>query len=66
MKKYAPGESSQFKMAIEPGATFDDILKILGITFRKFVSLVNGRRLDKTYCFKKGDVLVMFPEISGG
>lgn len=66
LKIYAPGDSNQFELIIDPGATFEDILKNLSISKDDYVSLVNGRRINKQSCFNEGDILVLFPEISGG
>ena len=66
MKKYAAGKSNLFELVIEPGANFKEILKVLDIADDNFVFLVNGRRIEETYHFKKGDILVMFPKISDG
>ena len=66
MKKYAPGDSNEFKLMIKPGATFKDITNLLAIPNTEYVSLVNGRRIDGVFCFKEEDTLVLFPAVSGG
>lgn len=66
MKKYAPGDKTQFKLTIAPGATFKDLLSLFSIPDTGYVALVNGRRIDKDFSFAEGDILVLFPEISGG
>ncbi|WP_363320951.1 MoaD/ThiS family protein [Desulfobacula sp.] len=66
MKKYAPGDTTQFELIIESGASLKDILRLFSIPEKGYVFLVNGRRIDKTSCFNEGDTLVLFPEISGG
>lgn len=66
MKKYAPGDRNQFELTIEPEVTFKDLLSLFSIPCSGYVSLVNGRRIDKNFSFSEGDILVLFPEISGG
>lgn len=66
MKQYAPGDTTQFKMSIEPGASLQGVIGRLAIPESGYVLLVNGRRVNASYCFKDNDTLVLFPEICGG
>ncbi|MCF6248478.1 MAG: MoaD/ThiS family protein [Desulfobacula sp.] len=66
LKTYTPGDHTEFKMMIEPGACLEDILKAIAIPHDRFVTLINGRRWKKTDKFVQGDTLVFLPEISGG
>lgn len=66
MKQYAPGDSNQFALALEPGALLQDVVEQLSISVSGSVVLVNGRRINSQYCFQNQDTLVIFPEISGG
>ncbi len=66
LKAYAPGHTTQFEMRVEPGACFEDVLKVFAIPHNRFVALINGRRPGKEDTFADGDTLVLLPEISGG
>jgi len=65
-KKHAPGDRNDFMLKIEPGTTLADVLTTLSIPQDFHVALVNGRRATKEFKFKTGDILVLFPAISGG
>ncbi len=65
-KKYAVDGKTQFELTVDTGSTFQDILTILSISEKGYMSLVNGRRIDREFCFSERDVLVLFPEITGG
>lgn len=66
LKKYAPGDQTDFVLTLDPGATLQDVLKRLSIPNEHHVSLINGRRAAKETRFEGGDTLVLFPPISGG
>lgn len=66
LKKYAPGDQNSFELAIETEATIADVLKILSIPTDHHISLINGRRATQEARFEDGDMLVLFPPISGG
>lgn len=65
-KRHAPGDQNDFMLKIEPGTTLADVLDTLSIAPDFHVALVNGRRVSKEATFKRGDILVLFPAISGG
>jgi molybdopterin converting factor small subunit len=67
LKTYASGGKTQFELELAPDDTLDDVLAHLNIPYDDtHIILINGRRADKSSCFRSGDILVMFPEISGG
>jgi molybdopterin converting factor small subunit len=66
LKKYAPGDQTNFVLTLPPGATLGDVLKMLSIPKDRHVSLINGRRATQSVRFEGGDTLVVFPAISGG
>ena len=65
-KKHAPGDQTDFMLALEPGATLGDVLGKLSIPENAHVALVNGRRIAHDVQFESGDTLVLFPPLSGG
>ncbi len=66
LKKYAPGDQSEFELTLEPGTTITDIHNLLQIPEGDHVALVNGRRSDLNSELTNGDTLVFLPPISGG
>lgn len=67
LKAYAPGAKTQFELELASGATLEDVLGYWNIPYDDtHVLLINGRRASKNSRFHSGDILVMFPEISGG
>ena len=66
LKKYAPGDQTNFVLTLTPGATLGDVLKLLSIPEDRPVSLINGRRATQSARFEGGDTLVVFPAITGG
>ena len=66
LKIYAPGEKNQFEIIIDPGATLEDVIRVFSIPNDRYVSFVNGRRINKGSGLNEGDTLVLFPEVSGG
>jgi molybdopterin converting factor small subunit len=66
LKKYAPGEQTDFVLTLKPGATLGDALKMVSIPMDRYVSLINGRRATTEARIEDGDILVLFPPISGG
>lgn len=66
IKKYAPGDQTNFKLSLDPGATLADALAVLNIPEGIHVSLVNGRRVPQNTPLENGSVLVSFPIVSGG
>lgn len=67
LKNYVPVGKNQFELELLPGASLKDVLLHLNIPFDdSHVLLVNGKRADKSSVFRHGDILVIFPEISGG
>ena len=66
LKKFAPGRQTNFVLTLNSGATLGDVLKILSIPMECCVSLINGRRATIEAPVKAGDILVLFPPISGG
>ena len=66
LKKYAPGEQTDFVLTLEPGATLGDALKMVSIPMDRYVSLINGRRATTEDRIEGGDILVLFPPVSGG
>ena len=66
LKKFAPGEQTNFVLTLNPGATLGDALKMVSIPMDRCVSLINGRRSNTEAPIEDGDVIVLFPPISGG
>ena len=66
LKKYAPGEQTDFMLVLEPGTTLGDVLCKLSIPEDSHVALVNGRRIANDVQFENGVTLVLFPPVSGG
>ena len=66
LKKLAPGGQTDFVLTLKSGATLGDVLKKLSIPMDRCVSLVNGRRATTEAVIADGDILVLFPPISGG
>jgi hypothetical protein len=67
LKAYAPDGSTQFELELVPGASLEDALLHLAIPYdESSVFLINGRRASKPSIFHNSDILVIFPEISGG
>jgi len=51
---------------LDPGATLEDIHRILAIPEGQYLSLINGRRSKPDAPVADGDILVLLPPISGG
>ena len=66
LKRYAPGDESQFTLRLEPGATLEDIHRMLAIPEGHLTALINGRRSGTDATVSDGDTLVLMPSISGG
>ncbi len=67
MKRYAPGEQTDFRLTFDSGATVGDALKRLKIpsTIQRVV-LLNGKRVNVSTELDEQSTLVLFPPISGG
>ena len=66
LKKFAHGEQTDFVLTLNSGATLGDVLKMVSIPMDRCVSLINGRRATTEAVIADGDLLVLFPPISGG
>ena len=66
LKRYAPGDQTNFTLTLQPGTTLWDIHKMLSIPNGQHLSLINGRRANHDAKFENGDTLVLLPPISGG
>jgi molybdopterin converting factor small subunit len=66
LKRHAPGGQPHFTLNLDPGATLEDIHRILAIPEGQYVSLINGRRSKPDAPVADGDSLVLLPPISGG
>ena len=67
MKRYAPGEQTDFSVTLAPGATVGDVLTLLNIPpSSQRVVLLNGKRTTEVTPLKDQSTLVLFPPISGG
>ena len=66
LKDYAPGDQPHFALGLQPGATLEDILRMLAIPEGHHVALINGRRSSPDATVADGDTLVLLPPISGG
>jgi molybdopterin converting factor small subunit len=66
LMRYAPGGRPQFSLRVEPGATLEDIHRVLAIPEGRHVTLINGRRSGPDASVADGDTLVLLPPISGG
>ena len=66
LKKFAPGGQANCILTLNSGATLGDVLKRVSIPMDRCVSLINGRRATIEATVKDGDILVLFPPISGG
>ncbi len=67
LKRFAPGGSNIFTLALPPGAAVRDLLKILQIPGEvpRFI-VVNGRRCDDNVPLSAGDTIVLFTPVDGG
>jgi len=66
LKKFAPGGQTDFVLTLNSGATLGDVLKMVSIPMDRCVSLINGRRATIEAPIEDGDILVLFPPVSGG
>ena len=66
LKKFAPGGQTDFVLTLNSGATLGDVLKMVSIPMDRCVSLINGRRATIAAPIEDGDLLVLFPPVSGG
>ena len=66
LKRHAPGDQPHFALNLDPGATLEDIHRMLAIPKGHHVSLINGRRSGTDATVADGDTLVLLPPISGG
>ena len=66
LKRYAPGGQPHFTLNLDPGATLNDMHRMLAIPEGHHVSLINGRRSSTDATVADGDTLVLLPPISGG
>ena len=66
LKRYAPGNQYQFVLTLTPGATLGEVVDMYAIPSGTYVTLINGRRVDRDKQLSSGDTLVLFPPISGG
>jgi molybdopterin converting factor small subunit len=66
LKRYTPGDHSQFSLSLEPGATLGHVRRMLSMPKGNHVSLINGRRPDQDVKLADGDTLVFMPLIAGG
>ena len=67
MKRYAPGEQTDFSLTFASGTTVGDVLIRLKIpsTIQQVV-LLNGKRANASTELDEQSTLVLFPPISGG
>ena len=66
LKRHAPGDQPHFALNLAPGATLEDIHRMLAIPEGHHVCLINGRRSSTDAAVADGDTLVLLPPISGG
>jgi molybdopterin converting factor small subunit len=66
LKRHAPGDQPHFTLNLDPGATLNDINRMLAIPEGQPVFLINGRRSSTDATVADGDTLVLLPPISGG
>jgi molybdopterin converting factor small subunit len=66
LKKFAPGKQTNFVLTLNSGATLGDVLKVVSIPTDRCVSLINGQRATAEAVIADGDIVVLFPPISGG
>jgi molybdopterin converting factor small subunit len=66
LKKFAPDRQTNFLLTLNSGATLGQVLRMLSIPMERCVSLINGRRATTDAVIADGDILVLFPPISGG
>jgi molybdopterin converting factor small subunit len=66
LKKFAPGGQTNFVLTLNPGATLGDVLRMVSMPMERCVSLINGRRATIEAVIEDGDILVLFPPVSGG
>ena len=66
LKKFAPYRQTNFLLTLNSGATLGQVLRMLSIPMERCVSLINGRRATTDAVIADGDILVLFPPISGG
>jgi molybdopterin converting factor small subunit len=66
LKDHAPGGQTQFALRLEPGATLEEITRLLALPGGRHTALINGRRSGPDAPLADGDTLVLMPPISGG
>jgi molybdopterin converting factor small subunit len=66
LKKYAPGDQSEFLVTLASESTVKDVHLLLRIPEGGHATLINGRRSDPDAELKNGDTMVILPPISGG
>jgi molybdopterin converting factor small subunit len=66
LKQFVPGGQTDFVLTLNSGATLGDVLKMVSIPMDRCVSLINGRRATIEAPIEDGDILVLFPPVSGG
>ena len=67
MRRYAPGEASDFEMELAEPFSARQLLDALGVPpdLDPFVA-VNGRKVDKAHALHDGDEVVLFRQMEGG
>ena len=60
LRKFAPGESSQFELTSILGATLGDIVDLYAIPRDTYLSLIYGLRANRNTILNAGDILVLF------
>ncbi len=67
LRRYAPGGAEAFALDLGAGATLGQALARLDLPERvERVVLLNGRRADPSTPLADGDVVTVFPPVTGG
>ncbi len=67
LRRYAPGGAEAFDLEPGPGATLGQVLARLDLPEGvERVVLLNGRRADPSTPLTDGDVVTVFPPVTGG
>jgi len=65
--QYFPSGADKMKIEVNESDTLLDILEKIGVSKELFMfALVNGDKVDLTYCPEEGDEIVLVSPIMGG
>lgn len=61
-----PGQGRTRAYELEPGATIDDVIAMLGLPDQPRIVFVNGRHAEESSELHEGERLAIFPPVAGG